>query len=302
MELEHSLPIAEKTSQKIEETSSETKTLEEKPAESSEAPENLPTVPEVAPPPPPPPVQDIPTSKTHDYDTLSPVHKDTEVGKLGASSLNIQESSLNRQESSRTRQESGADDEDFADAEENFPETQTYSPVDEERKAGLEVEASLEELRQPTKIDGSSEEMKTQEVVAEEQETEESPTSTIVNKTTDEATLKLIGEYGDMDKLTKPEKSPELAKSMFEKIREFFDEPKEEEPDNYAPISITTSKCSVCQGVHKSGSSGSSPDDHDFSIYGPLTLDGSPDSTGSFCPICQSRAEHDLAVKSETHR
>ena len=265
-------------------------------------------MPEVAPPPPPPPVQDIPTSKTHDYDTLSPVHKDhTEDGKLGASSLNIQESSPNRQESSRTRQESGADDEDFVDAEENFPETQTYSPVDEERKAGLEVEASLEELRQPTKIDGSSEvvmteEVKTKKVVAEDQETPESPTSTIVNKTTDEATLKLIGEYGDIDKLSKTEKSPELAKSMFDKIREFFEEPKEKEPENYAPISITTSKCSVCQGVHKSGSSGSSPDDHDFSIYGPLTLDGSPDSTGSFCPICQSRAEHDLAVKSETHR
>ena len=229
--------------------------------------------------PPPPSIDDLPDSFHHDYDTLSP-EKDQNADEEQNQGL-------------RVKHESGVDDEDFVDAEENLPDSNPYSPVDGDRNA------KLEELRQPAKIEEPPVSLDAED---SGDEAIESPTSTLVDRTA-EATLKLIGNYADMDRSLNLEKSPEHSKSMFDRIKAFFDEPKEVEPDQetYAPVSITTSKCSVCQGLHKSGSSGSSPDNHDFSIYGPLTINGSPDSTGSFCPICQTRAEHEEAVKSNTH-
>ena len=231
------------------------------PEEMSSPPEKIISPPELF--PPPPSISTLPISSHHDYDTLSPQEK----------------------EGPHVEQESGVEDEEFVDAEEDLPKSHSYSPVEEER--------GLDELREPAKIDEHPE-IPANPATA-------SPTSTLVDKAAGGATLNLIGDYDDIDKKMNQEKSPEPSKSMFDKIREFFDEPKEPDQDNYAPISITTSKCSVCQGLYKSGSSESTPHDHEFSIYGPLTIDGSPDSSGSFCPICQTRAEHDQAVKSNTH-
>ncbi|XP_063676981.1 zonadhesin-like [Bolinopsis microptera] len=236
------------------------------PEETSSPPEKIISPPE--PIPPPPSINTLPISSHHDYDTLYP-----------------------EQEGPRVEQESGIEDEEFVDAEEELSKSHTYSPVEEEK-------AGLDELLEPAKTEEHPIPI-VLDIPADPATT--SPTSTLVDKAAGEATLKLIGDYDDIDKTLNQEKSPEPSKSMFDKIREFFDEPKEPDQDNYAPISITTSKCSVCQGLHKSGSSGSTPHDHEFSIYGPLTVDGSPDSNGSFCPICQTRAEHDQAVKSNTH-
>ena len=84
-------------------------------------------------------------------------------------------------------------------------------------------------------------------------------------------------------------------KGMFDRIREMFGD---EDSDVYGSYSIQTSNCSVCRAARAGKES--TPGSEDFRIYGALSVNDSPgrSSDGSFCPVCQTREEHELAHDS----
>eukprot|EP00116_Pleurobrachia_bachei_P006532 sb/3466794/ len=84
------------------------------------------------------------------------------------------------------------------------------------------------------------------------------------------------------------EDEEENNKGMFDRIRHMFGGGADS--DVYGTYSIQTSNCSVCRAARGEPS----PESDDFKIYGPMSVN-SPgmSSDGSFCPVCQTREEHE---------